>query len=1025
MKKECLLFIGIWMATLNFVSAQTIKVTGTVTDESSIPILGVNILEKNTTNGAVADFDGNYSILVSDINATLVFSFLGMKTVELNLAGKNQLNVIMEEDASNLDEVVVIGYGTTTRKDLTGSVSSVNVENSPLAIQPTTNLLQLLQGTTPGVDIGAISSAGGSPSLLVRGQNSISASNAPLIVLDGVIFDGSLNQIGNDDIATIDVLKDASSAAIYGSRSANGVIIVTTKRGKTEKPTISFNHYTGIQNWTRMPNMKKGDEFLKYRADNLSLRNVTDLSTENILSAKEYAAYQAGHQMDWLKEISQFAPIQNYQVSISGRTDKTNYYVSGSLLEQKGVLDGDDFTSFNLSAKIENKITDWLSYGLTTRYDSQDYTGFSPDINQATGYTPYSYKWLQGREGEVLDKYPTPSLLINPYTNFYNDDLDKRWGIRGTGFMTIEVPGIDGLSFKTSYTQSRRVYDDGFFAHEMSYVDPDVESQLTDPQQFLDRTNGSKSTSTSNSWVLDNTLTYNKGFGNHRVTALLGYTKDKSESESVSFSGTDFKEAGSSVLGFYGLKFANPERKGGGTSITERSNVGYFGRLNYIFKNKYHLTATYRRDGYSAFSEGHKFGEFPGVAVAWTVSEEDFIKNGIPQINHLKFRASYGENGNLGISPYETLAGVSGGATIFGDQTFNTINQSNLANKTLSWETTTSLNLGVNFSLFKNRVSGDIDVYKSETTDQLLSRRLPPFTGFGQVRTNIGQLDNKGLEVSLKTVNISSKDFEWSTGMTFWYNRNKLVSIVGIDADGDGIEDDDIGNRWFIGESLSSIYDFTIDGIVQTEDSDYLDTYGGNPGDLKIVDINGRDQEGNLTGEPDGKIDADDRSIIGDASPNYRANITNTFNYKNFQLYFDINIVTGGGKANHYISSNQRAFLGTSPGNNHVANWLSGREYWMPDNQSNIVPRPNYANPYGYGFYQNREFIRLQNVSLAYNFDQGVKDLLGVNEFKLYITGKNLFTQTDWVGLDPENAGQIASSSPVIRTFTLGLNLSF
>ena len=512
------------MATLNFVSAQTIKVTGTVTDESSIPILGVNILEKNTTNGAVADFDGNYSILVSDINATLVFSFLGMKTVELNLAGKNQLNVIMEEDASNLDEVVVIGYGTTTRKDLTGSVSSVNVENSPLAIQPTTNLLQLLQGTTPGVDIGAISSAGGSPSLLVRGQNSISASNAPLIVLDGVIFDGSLNQIGNDDIATIDVLKDASSAAIYGSRSANGVIIVTTKRGKTEKPTISFNHYTGIQNWTRMPNMKKGDEFLKYRADNLSLRNVTDLSTENILSAKEYAAYQAGHQMDWLKEISQFAPIQNYQVSISGRTDKTNYYVSGSLLEQKGVLDGDDFTSFNLSAKIENKITDWLSYGLTTRYDSQDYTGFSPDINQATGYTPYSYKWLQGREGEVLDKYPTPSLLINPYTNFYNDDLDKRWGIRGTGFMTIEVPGIDGLSFKTSYTQSRRVYDDGFFAHEMSYVDPDVESQLTDPQQFLDRTNGSKSTSTSNSWVLDNTLTYNKGFGNHRVTALLGYT---------------------------------------------------------------------------------------------------------------------------------------------------------------------------------------------------------------------------------------------------------------------------------------------------------------------------------------------------------------------------------------------------------------------------------------------------------------------------------------------------------------------
>ncbi|WP_341220178.1 TonB-dependent receptor [Polaribacter atrinae] len=1021
--KKILFFICLFSFAL--ANAQSKVVTGKVTDDNAVSIGGVSIMEKNTKKGVMTDFDGNYSISVSSENTILVFSYLGMKTFEQTVAGSNQINVTLKEDVSNLDEIVIIGYGTSKRKDVTGSVVSIKVEGSPAALMPTTNALQFLQGTAPGVNIGAISSAGGSPGLLVRGQNSISASNAPLIVLDGVIFDGSLNQIANGDIASIDVLKDASSAAIYGSRSANGVIIITTKRGKTEKPTINLNHYTGIQSWSRIPKMKSGEEFIKWRADNLSLTNVTDLSIENILSTKEYDAYQAGHQMDWLDEISQFAPIQNYQLSISGRTKSTNYYVSGTYLDQKGVLDGDEFTSFNLSSKIENKITDWLSFGLSTRYDSQDYTGFSPDINQATMYTPYSNKWIKGREDIVLDKFPTPSLLVNPYNNFYNDDLDKRWGLRGSGFVKIKVPGIEGLSFKSTYTQSRRVFDNGFFAHERSFVNPDVEDQLNNPQQFLNKTYGSKSNVTYNSWVFDNVLTYDKNFGDHKITALLGYTKDEFIRESVAFSGTDFEKAGSSDLGFYGLNLGNPERKGGSTSITEKRNVGQFARLYYNYKNKYHITGTYRRDGYSAFGEGNKFGEFPGVSVAWTASEEDFIKNNISQINYLKFRVSYGENGNLGISPYETQAGVNNGVTIFGDQTFNTIYQSSLGNKALSWETTTSLNLGLNFSLFNNRISGDIEYYNSKTTDQLLNRRLPPFTGFGEVRTNIGELENKGLEISLKTVNISSEDFKWSSGMTFWYNRNKLISLVGADVDKDGIPDDDIGNRWFIGESLSAIYDFTVDGIVQTEDTDYIATYGAKPGDLKIVDINGKDANGDLTGLPDGKINADDRSIIGDAAPNFRANISNTFNYKNFEFYFDINIVAGGGKDNRYLGSNKRAFLGSSQGNNHVANWVSGREYWMPDNQSNTVPRPNYNNPYGYGFYQSRGFLRLQNVSMAYNFDDSVKKLLRVNEFKVYVTGKNLFTKTDWVGLDPENAGQIASSSPVIRTFTLGLNLSF
>ncbi|GGW50543.1 SusC/RagA family TonB-linked outer membrane protein [Arenibacter certesii] len=1029
MKKMYFLLLGMCFGAFSFLSAQTLTVSGTVTDANSVPIFGVNILEKNTNNGVVSDFDGNYTIIVNDPNGSLVFSYLGMKTVELKLEGRNQLNLIMEEDAANLEEVVVIGYGTSTRRDLTGSITSVSVENTPIALQPTTNVLQMLQGTTPGVNIGAISSAGGSPDLLIRGQNSINASNAPLIVLDGVIFDGSLNTIPNDDIATIDVLKDASSSAIYGSRAANGVIIITTKKGRSDKPTISFNHYTGVQDWTRVPEMKKGGEFIRWRRDNLELQGTEDLTLPQILSPKEYKAYNEGHQLNWFDEVTQFAPIQNYQMSVSGRTDKTNYYISGGLLNQHGVLDNDNYEKFNLTAKLDNDITNWLSIGLNMYYDSSDYSGASPQMSIATWYTPYSYKYIEGYD-DVLDRYPTNSFLYNPYwgqpqfgeAGYYDDDLDKRWGIRGSGFLDIDIPFIKGLSYRLDYTQSRRVNDQGFFHHEFGEVNTDNPEEIENPDRFLNKAYGYKRTDTGNSWVLNNLLKYNNTFGDHRIDVLLGYTRDKTINEMVEFSGSDFSDAGTSVLGFYGLDLADPTKKGGKTSISEFSNVGYLSRINYSFNNKYHLTATYRRDGYSAFAEGSKFGGFPGVSVAWTVSEEGFMRNTLPKFEYLKLRASYGKNGNQGIGPYQTLANVGGGQTVFGDQTFNYSYPSSLANKSLSWETTTALNLGANFSFLDGRISGDIDLYKSETTDLLLNRNLPIITGYNSVRTNLGRVDNKGIEVTLNTINIKTPEFQWGTGVVFSLNRNKIASITGLDADGDGFEDDDIGNRWFIGKSLGAVYDYTVDGIVQTEDTEYINTYGFQPGDLKIRDINGEDEEGNLTGQPDGQITAADRSIIGYTAPNFRANMSNTLTYKNFQFYFDLNFVAGGGKDNYYLAQNRTAFQGTVP---TVGNWLAGREYWMPDNQSNKVPRPNYGNPFGYGFWQSREFLRLQNVSLAYNFDNRVKDLLGVNELKLYVSGKNLFTKTNWVGLDPENAGTIGSSNPVMRTFTLGVNLSF
>lgn len=1004
------------------VTAQSFSVKGKVLDWEGVPIPGATVIQKGTTNGTITNLEGIFDIQLKTTDDVLLISFVGMQSKEVVVGNQTELTITLESDVIGLDEVVAIGYGTTTKKDLTGSVASVRVDNTPLVNLPNLGALQVLQGTTSGVNIGAVTSAGGTPGLMIRGQNSITGNNSPLIVLDGMIFTGSWNEINPNDISSMDVLKDASAAAIYGSRSANGVIIITTKRGKSGKPVINFNSYLGIQNWTRVPDMRKGEDFLEWRRDNLALTGVEDLSVENILGPRELEAYNAGHQMDWMEEVTQFAPIQNYQASISGATEKVNYYVSGTYVDQRGILDNDNFTKASITAKLENTIADWLSYGIDMNYTENDYSGIAPEMYMATWYTPYSYKWVEGYEDKVLQRYPTTSFLYNPYTGFYTDDLDKGWSFSGKGFVNVKVPFIAGLNYRLNFSKRKGVGRRAQFTHEMAYANTWKPEDIENPTKFLNSTNGYNQTSTSNRWIMDNLLTYKKSFGKHNIDLLAGYTRDQYLGEVVRFAASDFSKLGTSVLGYNGLNLADPEKKSGTTSVSEYSNIGYIARANYSYNNKYHVTASFRRDGYSAFGEGSKFGNFPGASVAWTISEEDFIKDNIPALDYLKLRASYGENGNQGISPYATTAGVAFGTTIFGETSFNYSYPSSLANKELSWETTTAMNLGLNFSILGGRLSGDIDVYKSKTTDQLLTRNLPIMTGYGSVKTNIGQVNNKGFELSLNSINVdSSNAFKWQSGLRFWLNRNKLVSLYGLDADGDGVEDNDIGSNWFIGESLGVIYNYTTDGIVQAEDTEYIETYGAKPGDVKFVDINGKDENGNLTGKPDGKINADDRSIIGNSNPNFRMNISNTLSYKNFELYMDVAIVAGGGKNNYYMAGNERAYLGLIP---ITGNWLN-QDYWTEDNPSNTIPRPDYSNSLNYGFYQSRAFGRLQNVSLSYTFNNEITEKLKVDNLKVFVSGKNLLTITDWVGLDPENAGQIGSSSPVIRTFTMGINLSF
>ncbi len=1026
--KNLLLTASYLLLFIFSVNAQSLTIQGTVTEEGGNPIPGANVIQKGTSTGTITDLDGNFSLKVNSPETILQVSFIGMKTEEVKAASIQNAAIILKSDVIGLEEVVAIGYGTAKKKDLTGSVSSVRLEDSPMAIVPNVNPMQALQGTTPGLNIGQVTGAGSSPSLLIRGQNSLKASNNPLLVVDGVIFHGSINELSTNDIASIDILKDASAAAIYGSRSANGVIIITTKKGKSAKPTINLNVYTGIQDWTTKPDMRTGENFIQWRRDNKKIRGAEDLDLEDILWPLELQAYQKDHQINWLDEVSRTGVLQNYEASISGKTEKTNYYVSGTYVTQDGVLANDTYEKYAITSKIENDITDWLSVGLNFYYAARDYSGKSPGLYEATYMSPFSYKYVEGYDN-YLQRFPSGSTsLLNPYWgdptsgNIYlADDMDKNYSLRTTGFVNMKIPYIKGLNYRLNVSENKLTSKKAYFAHENAYVNTLIEDDILNPSKFLNKANGWKQIETSRNWLIDNILTYNFHVSDHNFDLLLGYTREHYTRENVRFSASDFEATGTTVLGWNGLSLGNSEKRNGRTNYLEESNVGYIGRLNYSYQNKYHLTLNFRRDGFSGFAPGHKFGNFPGASIAWTISEENFIKDNLPMLDYIKLRASYGRNGNQGIDPYETLAGVSTGTTIFGDSPFIYSYPSSLANKALTWETTTAFNFGINFSIFEGKVSGNLDVYKSETTDQLLTRNLPIMTGYGSIRTNIGQVDNKGIEFSLKSTNIDQNDFKWETGYSFWRNRSKLVSLYGLDSDGDGVEDDDVGNGWFIGEELGAIFDYTVDGIVQTEDTEYINQFGFAPGDLKIRDINGRDEDGNLTGQPDGVINSADRSIIGYRSPAFNMNLSNTLTYKNFQFYFDINFIAGG--KNRYLANNS---YGLNPGQimPEVGNWLND-EYWMPENQSNKNPRPNYGNPFGYGFYQSREFARLQNLTLSYSCPEKVTKFLNVSSLKVYASGKNLFTLTDWTGLDPETAGTIGTSNPALRIITLGANLSF
>lgn len=993
-----------------------VEIKGRVTDENGNPLAGVSVTLKGSKDiGTATDENGNYSLALENADGILIFTAVGHATQEIKVNGRLVINVVLQTVTSTLEDVVLIGYGDQKRQDVTGAVGHLKIENTQLQNLPNPNVMDAVKGRMPGFDVGAVTNAGGNPSITIRGQNSIRASNTPLLVVDGVIFIGSLNEINPNDVASIDILKDAASAAIFGSRGNAGVIMITTKRGHIGEPNVNFRLTTGYETYTRRPKMRTGESFLQYRRDYMRLQNnKVDIPLDQLLLPKEMEAYNANHTVDWWDAVVKPGPFQDYQVNFSGGTKRFNYYVSGDYLDQRGVVFNDNFKKFIILSKLDAKITDWFEMGLNLSVINKNADGVAGDLEKATINGPYGFvhSTFSGYEN-WYERYPqSSSTTFSPFWRTLTYDEDRNQNYRSNSYLRFNAPWIKGLSYTFNYSLNRWEGHASQFNNEKTFVNTLVLTDLQNQTKYLVNANGYRNNSERTDWYLNHLINYNQIFGVHSIDVTLVAERQESKNRSMSLQANDFSSVGTTVLGVNALQLGDPTKRVISTGDSKLSQLAYLARINYGFRDKINLSGSIRKDGYSGFAEGNKYGVFKAVSGAYTISNEKFFKNNF--VNYLKLRLSYGETGNPSIGAFATFPSIGTSLYLFGTDPVNTSYVNVLANKSLSWEKTGSYNLGLEFGILGDIIRGEVNYYGSKTSNLLLSRSIPSTNGFTRVNSNIGKVGNRGFELQINSRNIEQNGFKWTSNFNFWLNRNRIISLYGLDGNKDGKEDDDISNSWFIGKSLSAVYDYTFDGIVQESDTAFTRIYGDKPGDIKLKDLNGNN-----------KIDPDDRTIVGYTKPNYTASFGNTISYKGFELYFLFFTIQGGGKNNWYIASNNYA-LNPATLYPQVANWLD-KEYWMPEHPSNSIPKPNYVNKYGYRFTTGHSFIRLQDLSFGYNFNAKILKRTPLKNLKAYISAKNLATWTKWDGLDPETSTTYASVNgfPVFKIITLGISATF
>ncbi|MCD7935644.1 MAG: TonB-dependent receptor, partial [Tannerellaceae bacterium] len=987
-------------ATHIYSQQDPVAISGKVVDGNGEPLIGVNVRIKSQHVGTVTNIDGEYSLKASP-GSTLIFSYIGYADMEVRADNSGIVNVTMQEDDLMLDEVVVVGYGTAKKKDLTGGLVVVGKEK--LDMVSTTNLMDRLVGQVAGLNITTGNAApGAAQTLLIRGENSLSASNSPLIVLDGIPYSGALVDIDPNIVENLSVLKDASAVAIYGSRGSNGVILIQTKRGIQGKPQVSYKGQVGLAEPMQRIQVMGPNEYIKFQQDMGRLRygytgDQLDPVAGDIITQTEKEGYLAGITHDWQDYVFQTGFTMDHQLSISGGTENTKYMAAIAHLEQEGVVYNSKLTRTNISMNIDQTFNNWLTIGFGSQFVQKETGGVTPNLEHAIKQSPYGkYKDEAGYYVSAPMEY---DLMGNPMRNVnaIQDSPSRNFFLNA--YANILLP-VKGLSFRSNFGYN---YRSGFTG---TYYGRDTEEGKETPGKI-----GGKATISNshyNDYTWENILRYEREIGEHRFDLIGLFSIQETHNKSTSQSGEGFVTDDTG----YNMMATAERNQTVSSGQSETAMISYMGRLNYGYKNKYMVTLTGRSDGASVFGENNKYAFFPSAALAWHIGEENFMKHTATWVDMLKIRASYGANGNQAITAYRTLDRLySKVKYIWGDggNYANTVYLAGdgVGNPNLKWETTYTANLGIDFQFFKSRLGGTIDLYVSNTHDLLMKRNVPIMNGYSSIWDNIGQTRNKGIEIVLNSQNIRKKDFTWTTDFNFSLNRDKIVELRG-----DGL--DDINNKWFIGQPLSVIYDYNVVGIWQQDDEYFYTKEDGSqveiqsgaaPGYAKLEDVNG-----------DGIVDGEDRKVIGSKLPSFTMSMGNRFSYKNIYFSFLLNGVFGVWRENNAANP--------SGWTNGKTNYLRGVNYWTPENPDADVISPAYMNNYEHGFYKKLSYVQIKNITLGYRLSRAQAQKVGLSGIDMNVSVNNLHTFANMRQLLNHDNGWMASY-PTARSYMFGLNLTF
>jgi len=1031
--------------------AQSKTLTGVVLDELGDPVTGVNVVVVGTTNGIITDLNGNFTLSNVADNATIRVSYIGYTTQEVSATGKTYLEIKLAEDFQALDEVVVVGYGTQRRSDVTGALSRVTSEE--LESMPVTNAMQALQGRAAGVDISSNQRPGELGEVRIRGSRSITASNNPLYVVDGVplMSESAIETLNPRDIESIDVLKDASATAIYGSRGANGVILVTTKKGRDGSFRLNYSGTASIENvHTRAP-MMNSDEYITWRRwadynagkttvpgdqptminDETIFGGVDPTSYNNIMRGWSGGSWDGSRvaSTDWTDLVTQTGITQEHTISASGGNDKMSAYASFGYLDNQGTLKGQEYNRYTTNVNVDITPVKWFKLGasINASWSLQDY-GVSTLGASSSSNPEYIYGWAQAiysysspydENGEYIDRPGGDSNIYN-VVDEWNKSQQQRKAFRALGSFYANfdlgnmVEELKGLSFRLNFGPDFRNWREGVFI--------DSESVTRRGALNMARLRGRE----DNSWTFDQQINYNRTFGKHNLSATLLHTASKWVFEQNRMTAYGIPNSAWKWNAMNVVDITNTTTNAAiESSINERQLESYMFRLHYGFNDRYLITASGRWDGASQLAAGNKWALFPSAALAWRIDQEDFFSD-VNWLHSLKARFGFGSTGNAAVDPYRTLGTIQSNFLPFnglGNTQFYTTNEPNytstqieMANKSLGWEITTQYNAGIDFGFARGRVSGSVDVYTSKTKDLLLRMSIPTLTGYPNTTANVGSTSNKGVELTLNLIPVRTRDFEWNSNITTAYTKDKVNEL----ANG---KIDDLANRWFIGESIGLFYNIDHGGLWKdnAEDLAEMEKFNANghsfkPGMVRPIDQN-----------KDYKIDDDDRIILGNKNPQWTMGWTNSFSWKGFDLSMQM-----FGRFKYMVSTGGEPQLGR----------FNQRkiDYWTPSNTNAEFQRPIY-NESGGDAYSNllgqrdASFIKMRNISLGYTLPKSMVSKWNLSNCKVYVQATNpfvIYSSVDYLELDytrntGENTGANNSivSSYYNRGFVIGLDLTF